>query len=253
MNTTPNTTPNITPNITMKSLNRPRTARMNLLPIAVAAIVTLSACATDDPNRRTKIGAGIGAVAGAVIAKQAGYDNVLIGAAIGALAGGAVGNYQDKQQAALEVALENELLKNQVDVQRLDNDVLLVRLNNQASFDVGSAQVKPAFHSTLDKIASETSTYDKTILHVVGYTDSDGTDAYNQKLSNRRANAVAVYLRNDGVIQERLRTEGRGETEPRLPNTSLANKASNRRVEIYIKPVVQGDEQRALDRPVGNR
>ena len=237
-------------NTILNNVSKPRTI---LLPLTIAALVALSACATDDPNRRTKIGAGIGAVAGAVIAKQAGYDNVLVGAAIGALAGGAVGNYQDKQQAALEVALENELRKNQVDVQRLDNDVLLVRLNSEASFDIGSAQVKPAFQPTLNKIASETSTYNKTILHVVGYTDSDGTDAYNQKLSNQRANAVAVYLRNDGVIQERLRTEGRGETEPRLPNTSAANKTSNRRVEIYIKPIVEGNEQRALERPVVNR
>ncbi len=237
-------------NRNMKTSNK---ARKTLLPIAVAALVTLSACATDDPNRRTKIGAGIGAVAGAVIAKQTGSDNVLLGAAIGALAGGAVGRYQDKQQAALEVALENELLKNQVDVQRLDDDVLLVRLNSEASFDVGSAQVKPAFHSTLNKIASETSTYNKTILHVVGYTDSDGSDSYNQVLSNKRATAVAGYLRNDGVVQERLRTEGRGETEPRLPNTSAANKASNRRVEIYIKPIVEGKEQAALEKPVINR
>ncbi|MEE9335371.1 MAG: OmpA family protein [Granulosicoccaceae bacterium] len=237
-------------NTILKIVNKPRTV---LLPMAVATLITLPACATDDPNRRTKIGAGIGAIAGAVIAKQSGSDNVLLGAAIGTLAGGAVGNYQDKQQAALEVALENELLKNQVDVQRLENDVLLVRLNSEASFDVNSAQVKAAFYPTLDKIASETSTYNKTILHVVGYTDSDGSDAYNQVLSNKRANAVAGYLRSDGVIQERLRTEGRGETDPRLPNTSAANKTSNRRVEIYIKPIVKGDEQRALKKPVINR
>ena len=233
--------------------NPARKPRTTLLPIAIVAIVTLSACATDDPNRRTKIGAGVGAVAGAVIAKQAGYDNVLVGAAIGALAGGAVGNYQDKQQAALESALENELRNNQVDVQRLDNDVLLVRLNSEASFDIDSARVKAAFHPTLDKIASETSSYNKTVLHVVGYTDSSGSDSYNRTLSKKRANAVANYLRQDGVIQERLRTEGRGETEPRLPNTTAANRTSNRRVEIYIKPVVQGDEQRALERPVIDR
>jgi len=131
--------------------------------------------------------------------------------------------------------------------------VLLVRLNSEASFDVDSAEVKSAFYPTLNKIASETNTYNKTILHVVGYTDSDGTEAYNRALSNRRANAVAGYLRNDGVMQERLRTEGRGETEPRLPNTSAANKASNRRVEIYIKPIVEGNEQRALERPVIQR
>ena len=234
-------------NTLLCNISRPRAA---LIPLAVAAVVTLSACvADDDPNRRAKLGVGIGAVAGAVIAKASGSDNVLLGATLGALAGGAVGFYQDRQQAALKAALEDELRNNQVDVERLDNDVLLVRLNSQASFDSGSAQVKPAFHSTLDKIATETSTYDKTILHVVGYTDSDGTDEFNRSLSVKRANSVADYLSVDGVVEERLRIEGRGETEPRVPNTSAANKAANRRVEIYIKPIVEGQEQEALERP----
>ncbi len=224
--------------------------RPTLLPVAVAALVTLSACATDDPNRRAKQGAGIGALAGGLIAAATGSDNVLLGVAIGAVAGGAVGHYQDNQQAAIKAALEEELRLEQVELQRLENDVLLVRLNNTASFDVGSAQVKPAFHETLEKIAAETSTFDKTVIHVVGYTDSDGSEEFNQQLSDKRANAVANSLRNDGVIQERLRVEGRGETEPRLPNTSSANKASNRRVEIYIKPIVEGEEQKALEKPV---
>ena len=234
-------------NTLLCNISRPRAA---LIPLAVAAVVTLSACvADDDPNRRAKLGVGIGAVAGAVIAKASGSDNVLLGATLGALAGGAVGFYQDRQQAALKAALEDELRNNQVDVERLDNDVLLVRLNSQASFDSGSAQVKPAFHSTLDKIATETSTYDKTILHVVGYTDSDGTDEFNRSLSVKRANSVADYLSVDGVVEERLRIEGRGETEPRVPNTSAANKAANRRVEIYIKPIVEGQEEVAFESP----
>jgi len=238
----------------MKPRNNSKILRAAVLPLTVAATLALSACATDDPNARTKAGAGIGAVIGAVIGKQAGGDDgVLVGAAIGALAGGSVGRYQDQQQAALKVALEQELRTNQVDVQRLNDDVLLVRLSNNASFDFDSAEVKPTFHSTLNKIATQTSTYDKTILHVVGYTDSTGSDSYNQTLSSRRASAVANYLSNDGVMRERLRTEGRGEAEPRLPNTSEANRATNRRVEIYIKPVVQGNEREALKRPTARR
>jgi len=184
-------------NTLIKNLSKPRAT---VIPLVAAAVITLSACvADDDPNRRAKLGVGIGAVGGAVIAKVTGSDNVLLGATLGALAGGAVGHYQDRQQAALKVALEKELRNKQVDVQRLDNDVLLVRLNSQASFDSGSAEVKPAFHSTLDKIATETSTFDKTILHVVGYTDSDGTDEFNQRLSVKRADSVADYLNGDAT------------------------------------------------------
>ena len=224
------------------------------LTACLALSIALVSCATNDPNRRAKTGAGIGAVLGAVVGKQAGGDDkVLIGAAIGALAGAAVGNYQDKQQAALEAALETELAQQQIDVERLDDNVLLVRLSNEASFDFDSAFVKAAFRPTLNKIATQTSNYDKTVLHIVGYTDSVGTDDYNYGLSSDRAVSVANYLQRGGVIQDRLRTEGRGETEPRAPNTTAANRAINRRVEIYIKPIIQGEEQQAFEQPVRRR
>ena len=224
--------------------------RFLAIAISIVMLAGLSACATDDPNRRAKTGAGIGAVVGAVLGSQIGDDNELLGAAIGALAGGAVGNYQDKQQRALEVALENELIQQQVNVERLDNDILLVRLNDGASFDFDSAALKDSFRPTLDKIASETSTYDKTVLHVVGHTDTVGSQSYNQTLSLRRAESVANYLRNDGVDVRRLRTEGRGENEPRRPNTTDENRAVNRRVEIFIKPIVAGQEQNAFSGPL---
>lgn len=212
-------------------------------------LIGISACATDDPNRRTKLGVGIGAAIGAVIGSQIGDDNELAGAAIGALAGGLVGRYQDKQQRALEAALEKELQQNQVNVERLENDVLLVRLNDNASFDFDSAALKDSFIPTLDKIASETGTYDKTVLHVVGYTDDIGAEEYNRDLSKRRANSVAIFLRDEGVGANRLRTEGRGESEPRRPNNSESNRAVNRRVEIHIKPIVEGQEESAFDSP----
>ena len=231
---------------TMKNTIPRRTATA----LAVTLALALAACATDDPNRRTKIGAGVGAVTGAVIGNQVGGQKArLIGAAVGALAGGAVGRYQDKQQAALEAALEEELRDQQVDVERLPDDVLLVRLADDASFGFDSDQVRSAFRPTLDKLAAETSTYDKTVLHVVGYTDSTGAAAYNQDLSRRRAASVARYLRDDGVMAERLQIEGRGQSEPRASNDSAAGRARNRRVEIYIKPIVEGQEERALAPP----
>lgn len=223
--------------------------RFLAFPISLALLVGLSACASDDPHRRAKTGAGIGAAIGAVLGHQIGDDNELIGAAIGALAGATVGHYQDKQQRALELALENELRQQQVNVERLDNDVLLVRLNDDASFDFDSAELKASFRPTLDKIASETSSYDKTVLHIVGYTDSTGSDSYNRNLSQRRADTVALYLRDDGLNPRRLRTEGRGESEPRRPNTTESNRAVNRRVEIHIKPIIAGQEQNAFESP----
>lgn len=224
--------------------------RMLLLPTIFLASVALAACATDDPYARTKAGAGIGAVSGAIIGNQVGGGRArLIGAAIGALAGGAVGNYQDKQQLALEKALKVERQQRQVAIERLQNDVLRVSLSDEASFGFDSALLKPAFRSTLDKLANEMSEFDKTVLHVIGYTDDIGSEIYNLGLSTKRADTVAKYLENNGVARQRLKIEGRGETDPRLPNTSAANRSHNRRVEIYIQPVIEGQEQLALEPP----
>ncbi|HEY9198781.1 MAG TPA: OmpA family protein, partial [Gammaproteobacteria bacterium] len=84
---------------------------------------------------------------------------------------------------------------------------------------------------------------------VVGHTDSVGSDAYNQRLSEQRAQAVVDYLAGAGVPRERLRVEGRGETEPRDTNATEAGRQLNRRVELYVKPLVEGQEQRAYEPP----
>lgn len=222
------------------------------LTLALAAALIISSCATDDPNRRTKAGAAIGVLAGAVIGKQVGGDDGrLIGAAIGGLAGGAVGRYQDNQQRALLAALAEERRLEKVRIERLQDDVLRLSLSDEASFDINSAVVKPAFGPTLSKIAREVATFDKTVLHVIGFTDDTGSESYNRELATRRASAVASTLRADGVLPERIQIEGRGEIDPRVPNTSAANRAKNRRVEIYIQPIVEGDEGRALQSPTG--
>jgi outer membrane protein OmpA-like peptidoglycan-associated protein len=84
---------------------------------------------------------------------------------------------------------------------------------------------------------------------VIGFTDSVGTDAYNINLSNERARSVAFFLNDKGVDISRIRTEGRGEREPRAQNDTAANRGLNRRVEIYIKPIIEGREQQALEAP----
>ncbi len=91
--------------------------------------------------------------------------------------------------------------------------------------------------------------YPNSIVHVVGHTDSVGSDAYNLRLSEQRALAVVDYLASIGVARDRLRSEGRGETEPRDTNASEAGRQLNRRVELYVKPIVQGEEQRAYEPP----
>ena len=222
----------------------------NFLITAVVTGSLLTGCA-NDPHQRTKIGAAIGAAAGtaAGYAVDDGAKGALIGAAVGALAGGAVGNYMDRQQQEFERVLAEEQARHDIEIERLKDDVLKLDLSSEVSFDYDSAALKPAFTTTLDKLANVINKYDRTIVHTIGHTDSTGSEQYNQNLSERRAHSVSNFLAQRGVPYERLRTEGMGELAPRASNDTEAGRQLNRRVEIYLKPVVEGQEQRAYEQP----
>jgi outer membrane protein OmpA-like peptidoglycan-associated protein len=230
-------------------------AQMNQPPVRALCACTLAAalagCATqDDPNQRAKVGAAVGAVAGAVIGHQIDSSSGrYVGAALGALAGGGVGHYMDRQQQEFEAALQQERDANQLEIERMRDDTLKLTVDSEVSFDFGKADIQPAFRPSLDKLAALIVKYDRTIVHVVGHTDSIGSDAFNQDLSLRRANSVADYLASYGVPRDRLRTEGRGEREPRATNDTEAGRQLNRRVELFVKPIVEGEEQRAYESP----
>jgi outer membrane protein OmpA-like peptidoglycan-associated protein len=222
--------------------------RHTTIILVSAAALALAACA-DDPNRRAKIGAATGAVIGAAVGNQVDEgQGKYVGAVVGAIAGGAVGHYMDEQQKKLEKDLAREAARNELSIVRMSEDTLRVGLASDVSFDVDSAEIKLNARQTYDKIASVLKDYDKTIVHVVGHTDSDGSDQHNQGLSERRGEAVANLLANDGVPSSRLRTEGRGEREPIASNATADGKRRNRRVDIVIRTIVEGREQDA-ERP----
>lgn len=222
------------------------------LMVMVIVAGLLTACATDDPNRRTKQGALLGALAGGIAGHQVSSDKGKYwGAAIGALAGAGVGRYMDQQQRELQSLLTNEQANQELRIDRLPDGSLRLGVASEASFDVGSAQLKSQFLPSFQKIADVLKRYDKTIVYVIGHTDSTGSDSLNQRLSEQRADAVAAYLNARGVDAARLRTEGRGEREPIADNSTEQGRRQNRRVDIVIKPVVEGQEQQA-QQPPGN-
>ena len=224
--------------------------KLQLAAACAALTLGVAGCATDDPNQRAKIGAAVGAVAGAVIGHQVdGSSGRWVGAAVGALAGGAVGHYMDNQQREFEQSLAREREANQLEIERLRDDTLKLTVDSEVSFDFARADIKDAFRPSLDKLAALIIKYDRTVVHVIGHTDSIGSDEYNQGLSERRAQRVGDYLASYGVPRDRLRTEGRGEREPRASNADEAGRQLNRRVEIFVKPVVEGQEQRAYESP----
>lgn len=223
--------------------------------ILIASItIALAGCAANDPNKRTKTGAAVGAVAGTAVgyAVDDGTGGALAGAAIGALAGAGVGRYMDNQQREMEQALAEEQRRNEIQVERLQDQSLKIDISNEVSFDFDSAAIKPTFRPSLDKVADVLQRYPKTVVHVVGHTDSTGSESYNQQLSERRAESVVDYFTRQGVSQSRLVAMGRGETEPRATNDTEAGRQLNRRVEIIVKPVVEGDESEAYQTPQQN-
>ncbi len=216
----------------------------------IAAAIVLGGCETMEENQKAAAGAAIGAVTGAIIGHQVRHGSgAYVGAALGALAGGSIGYYMDKQERELEQQLQAEREAHAIEIQRMKDDSLKLTLDSEVSFDFDSAKIKHGFARTLDKIAEVVSKYDKTVVYVVGHTDSVGSEAYNQELSERRARAVADYLAAHGVNPARIHIEGRGEREPRATNATEAGRQLNRRVEIFLKPIVEGQEEKAHEPP----
>jgi outer membrane protein OmpA-like peptidoglycan-associated protein len=188
----------------------------------------------------TLIGAGIGGAIGAIAYSRNRTRGALIGAVGGGLAGAAVGAYMDNQKKDLEKNLAREIQAGQARVEALPNHVVRITMTSQTAFETNSSDIKPGFHSTMDKLADVVVRYAKTSLVIVGHTDNVGSNDYNQKLSERRAHSVAQYFESRRVNPVRMALSGKGETQPVASNANEAGRQANRRVEIYVEPVVQG-------------
>jgi outer membrane protein OmpA-like peptidoglycan-associated protein len=180
----------------------------------------------------------VGALGGALVGyltntsdSEQGRKNALIGAGVGALTGAAVGQYMDRQQRAME----EQLSGTGVGVVR-QGDVLVLRMPSDVTFGTNQDAINPAFYAVLDDVAGVLAQYDRSTIDVVGHADSDGADAYNLDLSQRRASNVARYLIDRNILPARMYVEGRGESQPIASNATAAGKAQNRRVEIMIRP-----------------
>ncbi|WP_328230715.1 MULTISPECIES: OmpA family protein [Lysobacter] len=187
---------------------------------------------------RTQKGALIGALAGVAAGLLSGDDaterrqRALIGAGVGGLAGGAIGNYQDRQERALRERMSGT----GVDVVRQGDNITL-NMPSNITFAFNSANLDPQFYSVLDNVASTLTEYNQTIVEVAGHTDSIGSDAVNQRLSEQRAASVGNYLMSKGLVRDRFILTGAGKTRPIASNDTEQGRAQNRRVEITLVPV----------------
>lgn len=207
---------------------------------AIIAVLFLCGCATDPYTgerkaSKTATGAGIGAVVGAGIGALAGGSKgALIGAGVGALAGGAVGNYMDRQEAKLRQQLEGT----GVSVTR-QGDNLILNMPGDITFAVDRSDIKANFYDVLNSVILVLKEFEKTSIHITGYTDSTGSFEYNIKLSERRADSVGSYFQAQGIHPARLVTRGRGPQDPVASNDTPAGRTLNRRVELMLVPHVE--------------
>ena len=215
--------------------------------LVIAAAITIAGCQTTDAytgekkvNNASK-GAGIGAIAGAVLGAATGdnskerRERALIGAGVGALSGAGIGAYMDKQEAKLRAQLQGT----GVSVTRSGNDLIL-NMPGNITFKTASSDLNAGFYKVLDSVSVVLKEFDKTLIDVEGHTDSDGSDEYNQQLSTQRANSVGTYLQSHGVNSQRVVALGAGETRPIANNGTSEGKQQNRRVELKLQPIVRG-------------
>ncbi|PRY10404.1 outer membrane protein OmpA-like peptidoglycan-associated protein [Pontibacter ummariensis] len=215
----------------------------NFLSIFAILAVLLSSCntsqvgadSTDDDRGMSKtakggiIGAGSGAVVGGVVGRVAGNTaaGAIIGAAVGGATGAIIGRQMDKQAEELERDLEN------AEVERVGEGIKLT-FDSGILFETNSAELQPKARTEIAELAETLKKYPDTNILIEGHTDNTGTREYNQRLSERRAQAVADYAASLGVDRSRLQTQGYSFDQPVADNTTAAGRAQNRRVEIAI-------------------
>jgi outer membrane protein OmpA-like peptidoglycan-associated protein len=218
------------------------TMNRRLFPIAAVVLVglLLSSCQTqnaytgEQQTSSTAKGAGVGAIAGALIGALAGgsRQSALIGAGVGALAGGAVGSYMDAE----EKKLRQQLQGTGVSVTR-SGDNLILNMPGNITFATNQSDVKSQFFPVLNSVALVLKEYEKTLVDVVGFTDSTGSLQLNQQLSQARAASVGQYLQSQGVMAQRLQTQGMGPQYPIASNETADGRQANRRVELVLRPL----------------
>jgi outer membrane protein OmpA-like peptidoglycan-associated protein len=202
------------------------------LILGVVLAATWPACATTKENPRATTGGAVGAATGGIVGAAIGHRfkhtgaGAIFGAVVGGAAGVAIGNYMDDQARELE-KIEGAR------VERVGEGIK-VTFDSAILFDTDSATLRGPAREGVQKLADVLQKYPDTRVIVEGHTDSTGTAAHNEALSERRARAVERHAAEIGVDPDRLRAVGLGEEAPVASNASAYGRQANRRVEIAI-------------------
>jgi outer membrane protein OmpA-like peptidoglycan-associated protein len=206
---------------------------------SLLAVTLLAGCAAWQGQSRTVkggvYGAGAGAATGAAIGAIVGGGKgagtgAAIGAVVGGLGGGLIGNYMDKQAQQMQQVLDRQ------DVLERRGEGIYMSLSSDILFTTGSAALAPGADDKLREVAGILQQYPRTMIEIVGHTDSVGSEASNEVLSERRAASVKDALARYGVSPARIVTRGAGELRPIADNSTREGRARNRRVDLTIRP-----------------
>ncbi len=198
--------------------------------LTLTLIASLAGCASmSRSDRGLLIGAGTGAVVGGAIGDASGNTAIgaILGAVIGGAAGAAIGNYMDDQAEEIEQDIEGAT------VERIGEGIRIT-FDSGILFDVDKSDLRPASKENLTELARILNKYPDTDILIEGHTDSDGSEAHNMDLSERRSRSVAGYLVEYSVTAARMTITWYGETQPVASNETLEGKQQNRRVEVAI-------------------
>jgi outer membrane protein OmpA-like peptidoglycan-associated protein len=211
----------------MKSL-RIRVATFSLA-LAIAGILSAGCNSLTKTQKGAAIGAGAGGTVGAFIGKAAGNTalGAIIGGAVGGTAGAFIGRNMDRQAAEIKQTVPGATVIR-------EGEGILVKFDSGILFDTDKSALKSEAQSNLQKLAASLQNNPETNILIVGHTDNTGSDAYNMNLSEQRAASVKSFIAASNVASSRLKTSGKGETEPIADNTTVDGRSKNRRVEIVI-------------------
>jgi outer membrane protein OmpA-like peptidoglycan-associated protein len=207
-----------------------------LLLFLCAAVIFQSCSTMSKTGKGTLIGSGAGAVIGAGIGAAIGDTKgaaigAAVGTAVGAGAGAVIGRKMDKKAEELE-ALENAKVETVEDQNGLQ--AIKVTFDSGILFPLNGSTLSQRSKNELSEFATKMQDMQETDITIYGHTDNTGSDAVNERLSNRRAESVATYLKNCGIASSRMTTEGKSYSQPVASNETVEGRAQNRRVEIFI-------------------
>ena len=206
-----------------------KTLQRSVFTIVLASMIIAGCKSMNKTQKGAAIGTAGGAAAGAVIGRAAGNTalGAIIGAAVGGVTGAVIGRKMDKQAEEIEKNVPG------AKVERVGEGIV-VDFSEKILFAYDKSDLTSSAEANLDKLVTILKEYPDTNIEVQGHTDSNGSDDYNMKLSERRASEVSAYLRGRGVAGSRLTTKGYGESAPVADNGSDEGRAQNRRVTFLI-------------------